>query len=194
MTAGVLITRCKVYSDILGEASPEWGALMIGLNKYGVIIALILVAVIIACGVTAWAKYSPGQTIEISLPPQPEIEGTIYVGGAVSNPGFYPLVAGDKLEDIIGAAGGISSGADLDRLKLYVSVAGEEEQPQKIDINCADAWLLQALPGIGETRAQAIVEYRKQFGPFHSTLELTRVKGIGSAIYEQIKHLITVAE
>jgi len=54
--------------------------------------------------------------------------------------------------------------------------------------------LLEALPGIGETRAQAIIDYRQQNGPFHNINELTKVEGIGIATYEKIKHLISVAD
>lgn len=86
------------------------------------------------------------------------------------------------------------SGADVDRIKLYVPRAGESGTSQKIDINRAEVWLLTALPGIGETRARAIVEYRRQHGPFRSISELTKVEGIGATTYDQIKNLITVAE
>ena len=70
--------------------------------------------------------------------------------------------------------------------------ANPEDQPQKIDINRAEAWLLEALPGIGESKAQAIIAYRQQNGGFGHITEITRVDGIGPAIYEDIKELITV--
>ena len=60
--------------------------------------------------------------------------------------------------------------------------------------NRAGAWLLAVLPGIGEVRAQAIVDYRLKNGPFLSIRELTRVEGIGTATYEDIKDLITVTD
>lgn len=69
-----------------------------------------------------------------------------------------------------------------------------EEQPQKIDINRAEAWLLEALPGIGESKAQAIIAYRQQNGGFGHIIEITKVDGIGPAIYEDIKDLITVGD
>jgi len=75
---------------------------------------------------------------------------------------------------------------------IYTPEIEEEQQPQKININRAEVWLLEALPGIGEVKAQAIVDYRQQNGPFRSTSELTRVAGIGTATYERIKHLISV--
>ncbi|MDO8568153.1 MAG: ComEA family DNA-binding protein [Dehalococcoidales bacterium] len=68
----------------------------------------------------------------------------------------------------------------------------DSPQSQKINLNRADAWLLAALPDIGQTRAQAIVNYRQKNGPFRSTNELLKVEGIGTAIYDKIKDLITV--
>ena len=122
------------------------------------------------------------------------MQGEIYIGGAITSPGFYPLKVGDSVEALIQAAGGTTNSADLSRLKLYISEVVEEEQPQKIDLNRAEVWLLEALPGIGETLAQRIVDYRQQNGPFHSTNELLKVAGIGVTTYEQIKYLITVAD
>jgi competence protein ComEA len=163
-------------------------------NRYWALIIILLIAVIVIGGVVAWSRYSPPHPIEISLPPSPQFQGEIYIGGAVSSPGLYPLKPGDSIEALIQAAGGITDNADLTRLKLYIPTIGEKEEPQKIDINRAEAWLLNALPGIGEGRAQAIIDYRQQHGAFHNITEITKVEGIGPATYEQIKNLITVAD
>jgi comEA protein len=69
-----------------------------------------------------------------------------------------------------------------------------ETEPQKIDINRAEAWLLEALPGIGPSKAQAIIDYRQQNGGFSDISELLNVSGIGQDIYQKIKDLITVGE
>ena len=61
-----------------------------------------------------------------------------------------------------------------------------------IDLNAASVTLLETLPGIGEVRASAIVDYRRQNGCFQSTLEVTEVPGIGSGTYEKIRDLVTV--
>jgi competence protein ComEA len=163
-------------------------------NRYWSLGIILLIAVIIAGGVIAWQAYRPPHTVEISLPPSQELEGEIYLGGAVSNPGFYPLKSGDSLEALIQVAGGTTDSADLTRLKLYIPSIGEEQQPQKIDLNRAEAWLLIALPGIGETLAQRIINYRQQNGGFGNITEITSVEGIGASTYEQIKELITVAD
>jgi competence ComEA-like helix-hairpin-helix protein len=67
-------------------------------------------------------------------------------------------------------------------------------QPQKVDINRADIWLLQALPGIGEVRARSIVDFRNQNGLFSTPQDLTRVPGISESVVEKIKAYITVGE
>jgi len=158
-------------------------------------LAIILSVVIIAFGsVVIWSKYGRSQPLEITIVPPQELQGDIYIDGAVNNPGFYPLRTGDSLEDVIQAAGGVSEGADLTQLKLYISEGNEEKLAQKININRAEAWLLQALPGIGETRAQAIIGYRQQNGQFLNINELLKVEGIGTSTYDKIKHLITVAD
>lgn len=61
-------------------------------------------------------------------------------------------------------------------------------QPVEVNINSADADELDKhLVGIGEKKAQAIVEYRKKNGNFKSIEDLTHVKGIGEAILEKNK-------
>jgi len=163
-------------------------------NRYWTLIITFLVIIIAVGGIVTWMRYSGSQPIEISIPSSQELQGDIYIGGAVNNPGFYPLKAGDTIEDIIQIAGGASSNADLSQLKLYISEMEEEEESQKINLNRAEVWLLKALPGIGETLAQRIVDYRHQNGPFHNIRQLLQVAGIGTTTYEQIKHLITVAD
>lgn len=61
-----------------------------------------------------------------------------------------------------------------------------------IDLNTASAEALTVLPSIGPVKAQAIVFYREQNGPFASVAEITNVSGIGPATYESIRDLVTV--
>lgn len=132
--------------------------------------------------------------MEIILPDEVAIEGYVHVGGAVANPGLYPLTGGDTVEDLLAAAGGTTTAADLDQLRLIVPEAGQFEAPQRININRAEAWLLEALPGIGPSRAAAIIDYRRENGPFRNTSDLTEVTGIGATLLEQLEPLITVAD
>ncbi len=164
------------------------------LSKFWTLITILLVVTIIGGGIVVWSQYSRPVEISVSKPPSQEQINYIYIGGAVTNPGIYPLRAGGGIEALIQAAGGTTSSADPGRLKLYIPVAGKEKQPQKVNINRAEAWLLEALPGIGEIRAQAIVDYHHDKGLFRNVSELTRVEGIGITTYEKIKDLITVAD
>ncbi len=164
------------------------------LNRYWMLITILLVVIIVIGGIVAWLRYSPSRPIEISIPPRQELVGRIYIGGAVTAPGSYPFTASDSIESLIQAAGGNTTSANLSGLKLYVPMLAEEQEGQKVDINRAEVWLLRALPGIGETLAQRIVDYRHQSGEFHNTGELLKVAGIGTKTYEQIKDMITVAD
>jgi len=163
-------------------------------NKYQAFAFILLIAIIVTGSVIIWSKYNRSQPIEIFLPPAKETQGDIYIGGMVNNPGIYPLTGEDNISDIIQSAGGTSAGADASRLELYIPQVEGEEPPQKININRAETWLLEALPGIGETRAQAIISYRQQNGQFLNIHELTSVEGIGTATFEDIKHFITVGD
>ena len=62
----------------------------------------------------------------------------------------------------------------------------------KVDINTADTELLETLPGIGETRAEAIIRYREEHGPFKRVDDIVAVPGIGSATLEGLRDLVEV--
>lgn len=67
--------------------------------------------------------------------------------------------------------------------------------PQKvgvININTADAAALTELDGVGPAKAAAIVDYRKQHGPFKSVEQLADVKGIGDSFIEKNRDRISV--
>ena len=71
------------------------------------------------------------------------------------------------------------------------SATGQESsQDGKIDINTATLQQLQMLPGIGETLAQRILDYRAEHGDFTSVEQLTEVSGIGPGKLEDIKPYI----
>jgi len=62
----------------------------------------------------------------------------------------------------------------------------------KLDLNSASVAELQTLPGVGESKAKAIIEYREQVGPFLEVAQLTEVKGIGSKMLSKIQSLVKV--
>ena len=164
-------------------------------DRFYLFATVLLVTAAIAGGVTLAVQHSRSQPVEIVLSQTdpPEQSGQLYIGGAVSNPGIYPWQEGDTVQALLLDAG-VEPDADLSHIKLYIPREGEAGLPQRIDINRAEPWLLQALPGIGEVRAQAIVGYRNEHGPFRRIEDLLKVSGIGPATFEKIKDSITVSD
>ncbi len=64
----------------------------------------------------------------------------------------------------------------------------------KVNINTADATELASLPGIGQVKAEAIIEYRKDNGNFKNIDDLKGVKGIGDKIIVKIKPEVTTGK
>lgn len=62
----------------------------------------------------------------------------------------------------------------------------------KVSINTADIDLLMTIPGIGESKAKSIIEYREKEGLFTTIQDITNVSGIGEKLFESIKEYITV--
>lgn len=162
---------------------------------------------------------SPGRGQPVQLPPAPT-QGPIAVdvSGAVHHPGVYYLELGSRVEDAITAAGGflpeaytesINMAAPLsDGSKVLVPIYRENSSPEQsgqeaqnpetaqsnfpININTASKETLMQLPGIGETKAQAIIDYRTQHGPFTTPEQIMEVSGIGPVTFENLKDLITI--
>jgi competence protein ComEA len=165
-----------------------------GKKRFLIVAMIVLFAVIITSAAIAWTRYRPSLPIEITLPPPQEITGNIYVGGAVNNPGIYTFSGDDTVTLLLQAAGGVAADGNSDNLELNIAQANITATPQKININTAEEWLLDALPGIGATKAQAIIDYRTRNGFFRNIDELTKVKGISASVLEKIRPFITVAE
>ena len=63
---------------------------------------------------------------------------------------------------------------------------------ERIDVNTAGLYDLCRLPGIGEKRGQAILDYRAEHGPFRAVEELEEVSGIGPVILEGLREYVTL--
>ncbi len=87
---------------------------------------------------------------------------------------------------------GLSSVAGVPAAHEGGTNSGNPNIPELININTADAALLQTLPGIGRVKAEAIIAYRRTHGAFSSEEEIQNVSGIGAATWEEIRDLITV--
>ena len=133
----------------------------------------------------------------------------VYVTGAVVNPGVYAMHEGDRIFDVIEAAGGFTEDAletDVnlaqiieDEQQIHIPTAEEaqlqaeaDEAAGLVNINTATLEELCTLTGIGEAKAQAIISYREEYGDFTSTEEIMNISGIKEGVYEKIKDQITV--
>ena len=177
--------------------------------------ALVLVGLVIASGgIAVLLNSRSGPAIEIRLPsPTPAEPWRVYLSGAVATPGIRELPGDVTLERALEAAGGTAPGADNSRLQLHVpSLEPEAEgrsggekleeaplptfppEPAKVNINTASAEEIQAAlkgKGIGPVLAGRIVEHRREH-PFQRIEDIVDVQGIGPAIFDKIKDLITV--
>lgn len=148
-----------------------------------------------------------------SASPSPELVVLVDVAGWVRRPGVYEFTEGARVIDAIDAAGGARSGAVLEALNLAAPltdgiqilvpregqegvapapVTGGAVGGGLVNVNSAIATELEELPGIGEVIAQRIIDYRTENGPFATVDELLDVSGIGDAILESIRELVTV--
>jgi competence protein ComEA len=78
-------------------------------------------------------------------------------------------------------------------IALFLLLASSFAFAEPVNINTADATALAAgLQGIGMSKAEAIIAYRTEHGPFHSVDELTQVKGIGDKTLEANRANLTI--
>lgn len=143
-----------------------------------------------------------------------------YICGEVSEPGVYEIRAGSRIVDVLEAAGGFTEAAAADYvnlaekvsdgMKIYVPSEEETENTspmqeadlnqdsgsgeKPVNINTAGLEQLKSLPGIGDTKAKAIISYREQSGGFEKSEDIVEVNGIGQSTYDNIKDLITVSD
>lgn len=165
---------------------------------YGVLVGLLAAGII-------WltATRPRGESVTLLPTATPGIL-IVYVSGAVAAPGVYTLPEGSRVEAAIQAAGGFAPGAEAENINLAVvlidgqqiNVPGIVETSHvnigRVNINTASAAELDALPGIGPTTAQAIVDYRLQNGPFQVIQDIQNVPGVGPATFALIQDFINV--
>ena len=210
-------------------------AVLAGAGRQRVAVALLALAALGGTGVV-WARATPrpagapagqdaaapaDQTLPRAAPDTPSAPGprdrvAVHVAGRVRRPGLVRLPAGSRVHDAIRAAGGVTSGADLDAVNLArklvdgeqvrVPGPGDPAPPlppgapstpgagpsAPLDLNTATVEQLDTLPGVGEVTANRILAYRSAH-PFTTVDQLLEVPGIGQRRFDQLKDLVTVA-
>ncbi|EGO8390285.1 competence protein ComEA [Enterococcus faecalis] len=170
---------------------------------------------------TMWEETSLTTTAEVATDATKErAETMIYVDikGAVKVPGIYQLKNQQRIWDALALAGGVSEEADTaqvnyaqkvkDQMIIYVPKKGEavaqsletlqesapaqQNQEEKINLNTATEAELQTISGIGAKKAQEIIRFRDEQGPFKTVKELKNVPGIGEKTVERLKDMLTV--
>lgn len=144
----------------------------------------------------------------------------VYITGEVNSPGVKEVEDGARIEDVIVLAGGLTEFANINKVnlaykledgqKIYIPNVNEkveeyitEENGEgivektskslgKININTADVVKLCELPGVGESLANRIIQYREENGKFKSIEDLKNVSGIGEKKFESLREYIVV--
>ncbi len=148
-------------------------------------------------------------------------EVVVHVSGSVRRPGLVRLSPGARVLDAISAAGGLVRASDAESLNLARPVVDGEQivagaaavdgvsaatpgasaasgggeasgGGAVINLNTADADLLQELPGVGPVLAGRIVDWRTRNGPFRSVEDLGEVSGIGESRLADLRDLVRV--
>lgn len=154
-----------------------------------------------------WGAVCAAASVAADVTPAPTVTPQplrVYVSGAVVEPRVVEVPAGSLLADALEAVGGATGDADLEGLNLaaplsdhqHVIVPRRPAAPEvaqgQLDLNTASAVELEALPHIGPTLAQRIVDYREAHGPFGRPEDVQQVAGIGESRYQDIAPYITV--
>lgn len=138
------------------------------------------------------------------------------VKGAVVKPGVYEMKASDRVKDVIRRAGGFTEDADQTSVNLaqkvhdemiimvpytlgieeeannHPSIPNSNSGAEKVRVNYASQEEIETLPGIGPSKAQAIIQYREEHGYFQTVEDLLQISGIGEKTLENMKDEIQI--
>ena len=142
----------------------------------------------------------------------------VEIKGEVLNPDVYELSEGSIIKDLIDMAGGLTEEANISNINraqklqnhelIIISNKNNEEQEQQsnnmtsntsninadgtVNINKATLDELMKIPGIGQVKAQSILDYRESNGGFSNIEELMNIDGIGNKTFEKLKDKISL--
>lgn len=140
----------------------------------------------------------------------------IDIKGAVKRPGVYHLRKGSRVEEAIAAAGGSTNQADLNQVNLakelldqqiiQIPKIGEQlaqsaspsgsvsngSDGDKVNLNTATKEDLTKIDGVGDKKADKILEYREQHGGFKSPDDLKNISGFGEKTVAKLRERLAV--
>ena len=145
-------------------------------------------------------------------------EIAVYICGAVKKPGVYKFNTASRVCDAVKAAGGFKKNADTisinqaeylkDGEQITIPVktnvkpgsSGDGKSDSNnskassnlVNINQADENELMTLPGVGESKAASIIEYRNKNGNFTKIEDIMKITGIKEGVFNKIKDKITI--
>lgn len=160
--------------------------------KKNILIIFILLLLLVSC--KEEIEFTPSQSTSVNT-------YKVDIKGAVKFPGIYDIEENMLLIDLVNLAGGFKENADTSNINLALVLepnqmiyipSNETITDSLININQATKNELMSLPGIGEAKANKIIEYRTINGSFINIEELKKVSGISEEIYNKIKELVRV--
>jgi competence protein ComEA len=201
------------------------------LKPWLLILTGVLIGLLAAGGILVIAR--PERGIPITLLPAPTLTPSslpkptatpmpiqVLIKGQINTPGIYKLDKEARLYDLIELAGGLTEGADIDRVNnvfilrdgdyFYIPSIGENipdtarnapgNNPlddasffdYPLNLNTATQAELESLPGIGPTKATDIITYRDQEGFFKTVDDLLNIPGIGPSTLDAIREYLIV--
>jgi len=117
-------------------------------------------------------------------------------GGLTSKANVNDINLSEKVKDemviIIPSIDDIKKEEKIKTETNYIIPKNNEVIDKKISINTASKDILMTIQGIGEKKAEAIIEYRNKNGKFNSIEEIMNVSGIGKSIFDKIKNYIKI--
>lgn len=141
----------------------------------------------------------------------------VYICGEVVSPGVYEVEEDARICDVLALAGGYTDKAAAESVNLaepvedgrMIRILSEEEletgamdtpagqiasekADSRVNLNQAGMEELMTLPGIGESKAQSIIDYRTEHNGFEKIEDLMNIPGIKSGVFEKIKDSIRV--
>jgi competence protein ComEA len=161
-----------------------------------------MAAVLAVVTAGAWAVHQRS-----GVPHEPVVgagEVVVEVRGDVAHPGFHPMHASATISKAIQVAGGRLHSPDARPVEAGMSlvvadgavVVGVMEDTLvvgvPVDLNRASVAALEALPGVGRSRAEAIVDDRRLNGELQVVEDLTRIRGIGPATVQSLRPFVVV--